>query len=199
MDHDEAEQAPAARLPWGNQRDAIALILGGIALLWIPLLLQFAGDVIPLTEWVRMLVALVPSLLMVAAMVWAGLGRPRTTFTWARTLALGLTVVFGVIPLLAMVRRLAGAPDTMGPMNVPMEWMPVFWVLIYGALANVEPSIRVWHHVFFWSMVVLAWTFWVVPEPWRYFAANAGCCLVMIAVGCSALLQQSRHRVGVAA
>lgn len=63
-------------------------------------------------------------------------------------------------------------------------------ILLFLQLLLIFGAIIFWGQHRFWSMAVLACTYLAVPAAWRYVAANAGCCLVMIGAGW-ALLRRS--------
>jgi hypothetical protein len=184
MDRDEAQQA---------QQEGRFVIASGVALLPVPLVWQFAGDSIQRLEWVPEIV-LIGEIILIFALAFM---IPRRTAPFAWYLLIFLA---GTVPLVISFGIAGWRPNAdvygkslWGVLGRAAGYsLPVYWVLLNVGWALVQPSMRLWHHVFFWSMAGLAWTYLAVPSSWQYFSANIGCCIVMIAVGLTGRWQSRR-------
>jgi hypothetical protein len=198
-----AEQPASEDTDWlFAQQDGKLLIAEGATLLPLPLAVQLAGDLIARIDWGVELLLLAQLVLFFGGLYFWGQHRSDAwrRSPWSQDLAVLLVGFLGALPLAMMLVVVMGGPDIDGVSfrsafsRMGGFWLPVLSVVLIGGMALVAPRMRHGHHVLFWSMVVLAWTYLAVPIAWRYGAANAGCCLVMIGAGW-ALLRQSRSRV----
>jgi hypothetical protein len=169
------------RLSFARQEGKFLVALGSI-LLALPFIVQCVGTVSWATAaWFVLFLVVVYG---VERHQKAIRGR-RTGAQWLAWLAI---VVAGVVPLYAMLLVTTLGPDFAQPGASLLRAaigtsLPVLMALLLGTDGLVSPSLRYRLYVLAGSLAVLAWTYLVVPDPWRYLMGNIGCCLVMIALG----------------
>lgn len=182
----EATEGPAF-----DRQEGRLLVAEGLVLLALPFIVQFVG----LVSWVAAVWFLL--FLAVVGVVERHQRAIRYRRTGVQWLALLAIVVAGILPLYAMFQLTTLGPDFAPPRASLLRAvsgisLPVLMALLLGADGLLSPTLRHRLYLLAGSLAVLAWTYLVVPDSWRYLVGNIACCLVMIAVG-GVLLWRSRR------